>query len=56
MSENSRNSKSISLQEKVNFLKQPENYPSRPDAVETVETHMAWVFLTDRHAWKLKNR
>ena len=28
--------------------------PSRPRQVDTVETHLSWVFLTDRHAWKLK--
>lgn len=39
---------------KVAFLKRPESYPDRPNAVEAVETHLAWVFLTDRHAYKLK--
>ncbi len=44
----------VDLQEKVAFLKQPEAYPDAPEAVEAVETHMAWVFLTERHAYKLK--
>jgi aminoglycoside phosphotransferase family enzyme len=39
---------------KVGFLSRRESYAERPDAVETVETHMSWVFLTDRHAYKLK--
>ncbi len=42
------------LAAKVAFLSRPESYPDRPGCVETVETHMSWVFLTDRHAYKLK--
>ncbi len=42
------------LAAKVAFLKRPDSYPDRPSAVEAVETHLAWVFLTDRHAYKLK--
>ena len=38
----------------VGFLRQPENYPERPSRVELIETHFAWVFLTDLHAYKLK--
>jgi aminoglycoside phosphotransferase family enzyme len=38
----------------VAFLRRPEVYPERPRAVESIETHMSWVFLTDRHAYKLK--
>lgn len=45
---------SISLADKVSFLEQPSSYPSHPKRVDSIETHMAWVFLTDRHAWKLK--
>lgn len=39
---------------KVAFLKRPDSYPDSPGSVEAVETHLAWVFLTDRHAYKLK--
>jgi aminoglycoside phosphotransferase family enzyme len=39
---------------KVLFLAQPQNYPEATGRVDTIETHMSWVFLTDRHAWKLK--
>ena len=42
------------LAETVRFLEQPAAYPDRPKRVETEETHMAWVFLTDRFAYKLK--
>jgi uncharacterized protein len=42
------------LAEMVRFLARSDTYSERPERVETVETHMAWVFLTDRFAYKLK--
>ena len=46
------------IREKVRFLRHPGAYArlegAAPAAVHAVETHMAWVFLTDRFAWKLK--
>jgi aminoglycoside phosphotransferase family enzyme len=42
------------IEEKVAFLSRPEAYPNRVQRVETKETHMSWVFLTDTQAWKLK--
>lgn len=42
------------IEDKVRFLTRPESYASPTTRVETVETHMAWVFLTDEHAFKLK--
>ena len=42
------------LAAKVLFLAEPRNYPEATGRVDTIETHMSWVFLTDRHAWKLK--
>jgi aminoglycoside phosphotransferase family enzyme len=42
------------LAAKVAFLRRPDAYPERPRAVEAIETHFSWVFLTDTHAWKLK--
>lgn len=44
----------VDLDTKVSFLRRPDAYPDRPDRVETLETHMSWVFLTDRFAYKLK--
>jgi aminoglycoside phosphotransferase family enzyme len=44
----------IGVAAKVAFLKRPASYPDSPRAVEALETHLAWVFLTDRHAYKLK--
>lgn len=43
-----------SLDTKVDFLLRPENYPEPTQAVEAIETHMSWVFLTERFAYKLK--
>jgi len=39
---------------KVAWLQRPEIYPDQPARIDVVETHMAWVFLTDRYAYKLK--
>jgi aminoglycoside phosphotransferase family enzyme len=44
----------LTLSEKVAHLSRPESYPEKTAAVEVVQTHMSCVFLTDRHAWKLK--
>jgi aminoglycoside phosphotransferase family enzyme len=46
--------RAVDLAAKVVFLEQPESYAEGSGAVEAVETHLAWVFLTDRHAYKLK--
>jgi len=40
--------------EVVDFLGHTAVYPDESGAVECVETHMSWVFLTARHAYKLK--
>lgn len=42
------------IEEKIAFLRQPDIYPDRPKRVEVVETHMSWVFLTERLVYKLK--
>lgn len=39
---------------KLAWLSDPASYPDKPQSVEVRETHMSWVFLTDRHAYKLK--
>ena len=38
----------------VKFLRRPQHYPERPARIEVIETHFAWIFLTDSHAYKLK--
>jgi len=37
----------------VALLRHPGTYPDAPQSVTVVETHMSWVFLTDRYAYKL---
>lgn len=49
-----RRGEDIPLQEKIEAMRRPETYPELPTRIEAIETHMAWVFLTDRHAYKLK--
>jgi aminoglycoside phosphotransferase family enzyme len=45
----------VPFADKVTFLGAAENQRlERPQQVETVETHMSCVFLTDRFAYKLK--
>jgi uncharacterized protein len=52
--ESVRNPGEVTLDEKVRLLRRPEAYPERPSRVQAIETHMSWVFLTDRFAYKLK--
>lgn len=42
------------LAETVAALQRPSSYPEAVQRVESIETHMAWVFLTEAHAYKLK--
>lgn len=42
------------LAAKVAFLRRPESYPETTSRVEEIEAHMSWLFLTDRHVYKLK--
>ena len=44
----------IDISTKVAFLRQPASYPGHPAGVNVIQTHMSWVFLTDRLAYKLK--
>jgi aminoglycoside phosphotransferase family enzyme len=45
----------VPLADKVAFLGAAESHArERPGSVEALETHMSWVFLTDRFAYKLK--
>lgn len=38
----------------VAALCRPATYPEQVRRIESIETHMSWVFLTDDHAYKLK--
>lgn len=42
------------FREKVEFLKQPDSYYEDNSIIDTIETHLSSVFLTDRHAYKIK--
>ena len=44
----------LSIGEKVAFLKQPGAYSFQVSQIETIETHMSWIFLADGFAYKLK--
>jgi aminoglycoside phosphotransferase family enzyme len=44
----------LEIEAKLAFLARPEAYPEAIDHVEVLETHMSWVFLTERFAYKLK--
>ena len=45
---------SVSLAAKVAALRDPACYPEPAAAIQAIETHMSWVFLTPGHAYKLK--
>ena len=36
------------------FLREAGAYPEPPGSIEVIETHISWVYLTDRYAYKLK--
>jgi aminoglycoside phosphotransferase family enzyme len=42
------------VDDRVGFLSLPESYPEHPETVSVIQTHHAWVFLTNRHAYKMK--
>src|SRR5271167_5181158 len=44
----------IGIDCKVAFLGTSAAYAEPPSRVERIETHFSWVFLTDRHVYKLK--
>ncbi len=41
-------------QQKIEMLTHGAIYPDRPRQVRKIETHLSWVFLTDRFAYKLR--
>lgn len=44
----------MDIKDKVAALRLPGTYPEHTTAIEVVETHMSWVFMTERHVYKLK--
>ena len=47
-------STSVDLTQKIDFLSSPDSYGPGTQRVETRETHMSWVFLTEDRVFKLK--
>lgn len=44
----------VSFDDKVSFLCDPGNYSEHPQRVTLRQTHHAWVFMTQRHVFKMK--
>lgn len=44
----------ISFDDKVSFLGDPDSYREHPRHVTLQQTHHAWVFMTERHVFKMK--
>ncbi len=44
----------LSSEQKIGRLRERDAWPDRTHRVDVIETHLSWVFLTARHAWKLK--
>ena len=45
----------VSTRRKLEFLRRADSYPRMIGAaVEVIETHFAWIFLTDVHVYKMK--
>lgn len=44
----------VSLEDKVKFLKKKQSYPEISKKIEVVETHMSWVFISTDFVYKLK--
>jgi aminoglycoside phosphotransferase family enzyme len=53
-SSTSGNVPAVSVDDKVGFLSAPESYPQHTGYVTLLQTHHAWVFMTDRHVYKMK--
>lgn len=44
----------VTIEDKVAFLASAATYSANTTEVEVIETHLSWVFLTERYAYKLK--
>jgi aminoglycoside phosphotransferase family enzyme len=44
----------VSLDDKIGFLSTPEGWPGRTRRVTVLQTHHAWLFMTDRYVYKMK--
>lgn len=50
----SRESGSVSFEDKVSFLSDPDNHREHPRHVTLLQTHHAWLFMTQQHVFKMK--
>jgi hypothetical protein len=44
----------LSLDDKIGFLSTPESWPGRTRRISVLQTHHAWLFMTDRYVYKMK--
>jgi len=44
----------VTTRRKLAFLRRPQTYSGQKEPVQVIETHFAWIFLTERHAYKMK--
>lgn len=51
---NTGDTRSVSFDDKISFLSDPDNYREHPGHVTLRQTHHAWVFMTQRHVFKMK--
>lgn len=47
-------SSGVSLDDKIGFLSAAGNWPGHTSRVTLVQTHHAWLFMTDRYVYKMK--
>ena len=38
----------------IRALRDPSRWPGRPTQIQVIETHISWVFLAGKFAWKIK--
>ena len=50
----SMESPGVTLDDKIGFLSVPESWPGPTSRVTLVETHHAWLFMTDHYVYKMK--
>ncbi len=51
---NPRRLSRLTPRELFECLRSPDIWPDKPRRVSVIETHLSWVFLTSRFAWKMK--
>ena len=49
-----KKTKYVSFDDKISFLSSPEHYHEHAKHVTLLQTHHAWLFMTERHVFKMK--